>query len=639
MAKITKSKRNDPKERETVVIKTKDTKKIAADNNYRWWKAKSQQDLCSQVLETAAFLKENQQYRYRQAAIYARLYGNLPVFNFAGSSLNQINRGNNMPIDRPTMNIIQSCVDTKVSKLSQDRPRPTFLTDNGDYRERTLAKQMNSFIAGELYQTKAYRFGELLLRDAEILGTGCLKVVRTLDKRVGLERRLCTELLVDPSEAMYGEPRQLFELRLVDRSVLAEAFPAESAPISRAEQAYPDSSGEASQTISDQVMVVEAWRLPSSKDSNDGRHVIACTSGLLLDEEFTKQKFPFVFLDSSSRLLGFWGQGCPERLMGTQIEINKLLKTISDSINLVGVPRVFLEEGSKVSKASLNNQIGVIIPYRGIKPSYEVAPCVPAELYAQLQRLIEYGYQQEGVSQLNSSGLKPSGLNSGEAQRAYEDIQSDRFAALQKRYENAFVDLAYLIIDQAIDIAEEEGSYETVFPDKNGTKEINLPDIKRLKDDPFAIECFTANSLPRDPAGRAQKIIEYMQAGLYTPQEGRRLLGFSDTEQEDKLLTAAEERILQTMDNIVEHGKYLPPDPFMDLAQAETIVVQYYNLYIAAKLSEDKAQMLRDFFMQVQDMKAMASPPVPAVPGIDPQASPMPPAQSPMIPNAPGVPQ
>src|SRR6185437_6515748 len=100
-----------------------------------------------------------------------------------------------------------------------------------------------------------------------------------------------------------------------------------------------------------------------------------------------------------------------------------------------------------------------------------------------------------------------------------------------------------LIIDQAIDIAEEEGSYETVFPDKNGTKEINLPDIKRLKDDPFAIECFTANSLPRDPAGRAQKIIEYMQAGLYTPQEGRRLLGFSDTEQEDKLLTAAEERI------------------------------------------------------------------------------------------------
>jgi len=68
----------------------------------------------------------------------------------------------------------------------------------------------------------------------------------------------------------------------------------------------------------------------------------------------------------------------------------------------------------------------------GTKPSYEVAPCVPQEMYAQLQRLIEYAYQQSGVSSLAAQGQKPAGLNSGEAIRNYDDIQSDRFAALAK---------------------------------------------------------------------------------------------------------------------------------------------------------------------------------------------------------------
>ena len=35
-------------------------------------------------------------------------------------------------------------------------------------------------------------------------------------------------------------------------------------------------------------------------------------------------------------------------------------------------------------------------------------------------------------------GLKPAGLNSGEAQREYMNIQSDRFAAMQKRYQDFY---------------------------------------------------------------------------------------------------------------------------------------------------------------------------------------------------------
>lgn len=632
MAKITKV---ETASRKTIQAKTKDASKTT-NQGYKWWEAVSRLDLGQQVISTASFLKEQQQFRFRQAAIYARLYSNRPIFSSIGSNLNKLSTNSALPIDRPTMNVVQSCIDTLVSRITQSKPRPVFLTDNGDYKERTLAKQMNAFVNGELYQTNAYPKGELWLRDSCAIGTGALKVFRTVDNKVGLDRVLVPELLVDPNDAFYGEPRQLFQLKLVDKSVLQEIFPKYKSQIENAEQGFPDASGDAQKTISDQIIVVEAWHLPSGKDASDGRHVIACTSGVILDEEYKKERFPFAFLHFSPPLTGFWGQGLSEQLMGTQVEINKLLMTISSAINLVGVPRVFVEDGSKVVKSHLNNAIGAIVTYRGTKPVYEVAPCVPQELYAQLERLVQYAYQQSGISALAATAQKPAGLNSGEAIRNYDDLQSDRFAAISKRYADGYKDLSYLMIEEARDIAEETGSYQTVYPNKNGVKEIDLPNVEKLKD-PFVIQCFDSSSLPRDPAGRLQKVTEMMQSGIVTLQEGRRLLDYPDIEQVDKLENAGEERILKVLDDIVESGKYVPPDPFMDISLAEKICVQYYNLYVPAKLEESKAQKLRDFFQQIQQLKMLAGQAAsPAMGGApQPQAVPEARPQSDLLPQTP----
>jgi len=605
MAKITKR-----ETKSTIVVRTKESS-APIKQAYKWWKAGSKKELCEQLMTTVAYLKQNQEYRYRQAAIFARLYGNLPLYNFVGSNMYKPQIGTQLPVDRPTMNVVQSCTDTLVSRISQSRPRPVFLTDNGDYKERNLAKQMNTFINGELYQTSAYEEGALTLRDASVLGTGCIKVYEGQDKKVALDRVLNAELLVDPNDALYGKPRQLFHMKLMDRSVLKEIFPDSRGDIERAENSTPDTTSV--ETIADQVMVVEAWHLPSSPDADDGLHVIACSEGVLLKDEYKKDRFPFAFLHHTPRMTGFWAQGLPEQLMGTQVEINKLLQTMSTAINLVGVPRVFVETGSKVVKAHLNNNVGAIVEYQGTKPSYEVAPCVPQELYAQLERLIQFAYQQTGISALSAAAQKPAGLNSGEAIRNYDDLQTDRFAALERRYHNFYIELAYLIIDQAKDIAERDGKYQTVYPGKDGTRKVDLPKADRL-DDPFVIQCFDSSSLPRDPAGRAQKITEFMQAGILSPQEGRRLLDFPDLQQDEKLANAGEERILQALDDIVESGKFTPPDPFMDLGMALQKVVQYYNLYVPAKLEEKKAQMLRTFFTQVQQLQMAAMPPAPGAP-------------------------
>lgn len=631
--KVTALSSNKPR----VKFKTTDTDKTMTLQ--QWWLASNPDQAAAELLTSAAYLKDTQQYRYRQASVYARLYGNQSLYGFAGQSVSKLDQQYGLPQERPTFNLIQSATDTLVSRISQSRPQPRFLTDNSDYKQRSLAKKLNNFVGGEFYHTKAYELATIALRDALVTGTGVVHAYETPDARVGLERVLLTELLVDPNEAMYGEPRQLYRVKLVDRDVLIANFPKFRKKLEEAAKSYPDNSADSSKTVSDLVMVVEGWHLRSGKNANDGRHTLACSAGFLFDEEYGKDRFPFSFLHYSPRLLGFWSQGLAEQLMGTQVELNSILYTISRAIKLVGVPRVFQEEGSKVMSAAHNNEVGVIVKYRGVKPEYEVAPCNAPELYAERDKLIQYGYQQCGVSALQASSQKPQGLDSGEAIRTYDDISTDRFASLSRRYDNLFVDLAYQVIDLAKDIATRDGEYSTVYPNKNGSQEIDLPKAAIVTKNAFIIQCFTQSSLPKDPAGRLSKVTEMMQAGLISLQEGRRLLDYPDLDQIETLANAGEERIFQALDKIIEDGKYSMPDPFMDLELATTLTAQYINLYGQCKPEESKAQMLKDFFNQIQAIKAAAATPSVATgqspQGATPQAVPEASPTSSLLPNGP----
>jgi hypothetical protein len=195
--------------------------------------------------------------------------------------------------------------------------------------------------------------------------------------------------------------------------------------------------------------------------------------------------------------------------------------------------------------------------------------------------------------------------------------------------------LAYQIVDLAKDIAIRDGKYSTVYPNKNSIKEIDLPKASLVMDT-FVIQCYSQSSLPKDPAGRLAKITEMIQAGMLSVQEGRRLLDYPDLEQIETLANAAEERIFQILDEIIEHGKYTPPDPFMDLQLAMTLTTQYINLYGQAKLEESKAQKLRDFYTQIQAIiQAATPPPMPMAAPNAPQANPQPAPTSPLVPNSP----
>lgn len=623
------------KRRVQIQAKTQDRIKDGESLYYNWWTASDDNSLAKQLISTASYLQKSQAYRIRQASIYTCVYSGKPLYNYALNS-KMLDVSNRLPASRPTVNVTQSCIDTLVSRITQSRPKPVFLTDGGDWKERKLSKNMTQFVGGEFYRMKAYEIGAQTLRDGCMIGDGLVKIVE-INKKVALERTMETEVFVDRNDAYYGKPRNLIHMKLCDRETVAALFPKEDKEVSTAQKAYVDTSGESSETVVDQIILVEGWHLPVATDVTDedgnvtteltgGRHSIVCSSGVLLDEPWTKESFPFVKLPYNPNPVGWFSQGLAEMLSGTQIEINKLLATMSQAINLIGVPRIFIDEMSKVLETAFNNNVGTIIKYRGTKPIYEVAQCIPQEMYDHLQRLIGYAYQISGISSLSAAAQKPAGLNSGEAIRSYDDLQTDRFALVAKQYENFYVDLAYQVIDKAKDIAERDGKYTTVYPAKDGTREVDLPKAAMLRDS-YIIQCFDESSLPKDPAGRQAKLSEMLASNEISLPEFRRMSNFPDLEQSDKLASALEERILHILDAIVEDGEYTPPDPFLldpsDLAT--TLVVQYINLYACNKLSDDRLGLLRDFFTQVQVLKTQAQPPQPApTPQENPNAAPLP---------------
>lgn len=623
------------------VIDPRDKKTLPKEvNYYQWWNARDEKELVSQLLSTTAFLKKFHSARIRQASLYSRLFSGKPLYNYLAST-STLDNSQQMPMGRPTANVVYSCIDTLTSKITQDQPQPVFITNRAKYKEQRAASDLNDFIMGEFHRCKTYELGAEACRDSAELGNGFIKVIKK-DNKVEHERTLETELLVDFNDGYYRRPRALIHTKLCDRGVLADEMPKESEKIYKAQEGTVDSSPQSTDTISDQIIISEGWHRPSGKDAKDGRHVIVCSEGVLLDEAWNKPYFPFGKLDYNANTVGWFSQGLAEILFPTQMEIYKMLIIASQCIEMTGVPKIIISELSKVLETAFNNNVSSIIKVKTMAeaPQFVNATSNNQEIYDYIKWLIENAYAMAGISSMSAAAQKPAGLNSGEAQRTYQDIEADRFAAFQRRYQNFYVDLAYIHTDMAADIAKETGSYETVYPGKDGTREIDLPADALTIKDTHVIRCATQSALPTDPAGRQAKLSEMFAAQEIDKEEFRFLSANPDLKQSDQLAFALRERILHDLDSIIDDGKkgFNPPDSFIldpsDLAS--TLTAQTINKYSVTDLEEEKMDLLHLYYSAIQNEKKKAMPPMPlAAPGVPaPGAPPVAPPAASMAPTS-----
>lgn len=594
--------------------------------NRFWWKSSTNLELAQSIENIVTTIATFDSRRQTQYQTSTRLYGNSDIMGLNGLSYSSKVNNQGALTQRISYNVIQSATDTITAKIAKNRPKPLFLTSGGDSNMRRKAKKLTKFVEGVFYDNDMRTLGPDSFRRACVLGDGLVHVYAENGK-IKFEKVLNREIFVDWLDGMMGCPRQMHRIKSIDRMVLADKFPNHRAAIMAAKETATDLTG-ATQKVSDQVMVIESWHLPSGEGAGDGLHAIVISGHTLFKEKWEHPRFPFARMRWSPRLEGYWSMGLAEQIQNIQLEINKLLWVIQRSMHLAGTFKIFVENSSKIVKEHLSNDIGAILSYTGQQPTYLTPPIVPPEVYSHLFTLKNAAFEQAGISQLSASSQKPAGLNSGKALREYNDIESERFMTIGHEYENFHLDLADLAIMVGKDIYSEDKTYSISVPGRKFIETIPWKEVN-LENDEYIMKVFPISSLPQDPQGRLQTVQEYVQAGFYSPRVAKKLLDFPDLEAVDDLEGAMEDHLLKVLDDISEKGIYRAPEPDDDLGMAKQLVLEYIALGKRDSLEEDKMEMLRTFNEQVQVLMQKASPPpMPAMPGMPaeggvPQALPM----------------
>lgn len=544
---------------------------------------------------------QKQSYRTRNNERFARLYHNMELVGLdAGMYARTLNQDDFLT-NRVTLNCIKSCVDTVTSKIAKSKPRPYFLTEDGDWEAQVKAKGLTLFMDGWMDGTKTYAKGRRGFTDSTIFGTGVLKLYKNYQKkRVESERVICEEIVVDDVEGMYGDPRQLHQKKNVFREVLVDAYPEFEGQIMQAPSCIR--SEYATTSSADMITVLESWHLPSGDDAKDGRHTISIETATLLDEPYTKDYFPFVFQRWTEPTLGFYGLGLAEELIGIQLEINKILRNIQIAQHLLAVPQVWLEYNSKVVGAHINNEIGGIKRYVGTPPIFMVPQAMSPEVYAHLESLYRKAFEITGVSAMAAKAEKPAGVTAAVALEALSDIETERFMVTAQRYEESFLDTAFKVIDMTRDmyVGDPGAGIEPVkdievpaatkeFMEKIKWKDVDLPGER------YVMRCYPTNLLPTQPAGKLQRVQELMQAGFFDREDAMSLLDYPDISSVRSRMTGARDEILKLNDLMLRKGRYISPEPYMNLELGKRLTQAEYNKAKVGGAPESRLELLQRF--------------------------------------------
>ena len=536
---------------------------------------------------------------------------------------------------RMRLNVTQSMIDTITSKIGKNRPRPMYLTEGGDYSLRTKAKMMGRMMEGLFLQSKLYDIMPKIFQDSCIFDLGVLKIYQENGK-IYVERVFANEILWDMDDALYGEPQSLYQVKKVHKSYLLDRFSGFSSEINNLlggkQEENPDS---------ELIECVEAWHLPTSPESGDGRHVICIEGVTLLDEEYTRTQFPFLFLKWSDSIVGFGGISLAEQLYPVQKEINSLCIRIQQSMHLLSVPLVFIQAGSKVAPSHIRNQPGTIIHYNGQPPVVYTPQAVHPEVFNHLDRLYQRAYEISGISELSATGKKPAGLESGAALRIYHDIETERFILIGRRYESAFMSAAEHYFDLAEEIVAEQGSFPVQTTYRREMTKVDFEKIRMARDE-FILEPFPVSILPSLPAGKLQTVQELINIGVIDKKEQiTRLLDFPDLNSVSQVYEAAEADVEWRISKILDEGEYVGPEPYMDLNLAKQ---RFQLAYLEARqkgVEPEKIALLDEFIVQCQTMLNQVQTPPQGLPESPAVASPAgeAPAPTELMPEMPETPE
>lgn len=546
-------------------------------------------------------------------------------------------------------NVCRSAVDTLQAKVAKHRPLPQVRPTCGGWREKKRARKMGQFLSGEFYRQRVYeKHGPMIVRDALIFGRGALRIW-VEGKRIKTERCLPWELFTDEWDSRYGSPRNMYQARSMDQGVALETFArTESGGWSQTIKRAIEEAGRFSGRLGEdagfigstvkRIDVVEAWHLcdrpeehergedvddrDDAEDDEDdnptkeprgqgkqprkhtctGRHVVFTTAGVLLDEPWEYDYFPFAILHYNEAVTGCWGTGLIEQLEGYQYEINQSAERLSEMFRLSGV-HVTVPDNSKISYQDIRNGINILGHAPGGELKVHQMDLVNEHVRARPRELTEDALNDAGLSQMSVQSQAPANLESGRAIQTMDDIESERFMIFGRAYGTWNVEVARRMVDCAKLIAETYGDHAVSVPMRGGMLRMRWTDVWvegiDISIDPTSV-------LPTLLPGRIDLLMQLWESQQIDRDTFLRNLEATDlqgeilTELAPKLVVDEMlEKMLYAEEDEGEEA-YLPPTAYQPFEWAAMRAQQRYNRGLLDGAPEFNLDMLQRFMKHCQ---------------------------------------
>jgi hypothetical protein len=572
--------------------------------------------------------------------------------------------------DTARLNVAKPVVDTVVARLSKRRPMPQFKVDNADWSLKRKAKRYRQFIVGEMMESDFETLSPTALRDGTVEGNGITRIDDG-DDDILAERVYRDELLVDPRETKYGKPWQVQRVMRVARDWLLDVYGHDKKLVQAIKDAPPSTRrpnegmdepelGSQQASLQGYVDVIIAHRRPTNRDSDDGRVAHVIDGATLRFEQWDSPRFPYAIFRYSDPLRGFWGRGLIRDLADIQHRINSIVRDVQMNIEAVGKGSYLVNEAFDIPVEMMTGARPFKFQYRGAQaPQWNAPAPVSGQTLQLLEFFIRQAFELTGVSQAAASSKSALGLNaSGVALDTQYDIESERFAMVERQYTKYRLDAAQLYLDAACRVAkkrdEAKGSkkdraYVTSWRGRDKIERLEYSEVE-MDADQYRLEMEPVSFVPDTRAGKLSAAQELTQAGIIPQWLAASLFDEPDLAKAQMLNLAGfwlQEKNMETLGD--PDAEFPVPEPYDDLDIALKMSVAYINYARAEGAPEEVVARYRQYADMVTEMKkGLEMPADPMAAMMDPAAAmgampsmpggpvPMPPA--PAAPPAPMAP-
>jgi hypothetical protein len=559
-------------------------------------------------------------------------------------------------------NVIQSITDTSVNRLVQNKIRPLILTEGGDAQQQQQAEGLQKIVEGTFAEAGVYgELGRDVCYAGHLSEAGAVKVYPDYPgMRLVLDSMDPCRFMVSRREAQLGRPKSGYYYTAIDRNELMAQFrdakPEVLEAIRRAPPA-PRDMGHAtdSESFVDDVEVFEAWHLPSSRvdrtdptcwglneageydqsinPGHDGYRVLCVEGQVLIEEPWPFPYFPVAWFKPMRKARSFWSRSVPEVLAGAQLMINQMNQRVDAIMHKHARPIIYVWKQAKLNVSKITNGVATILegnvpPGQAIQ--YLTPQSVPSEYLARIDAIASWAERQWGINEMAITGAKPAGIDHAPGMQHLSDELSARHTTLSNEWDAFHIQLATLVVDghkMLADHAKRAGNkYSVVF---GGKHELEQVDWKKadLKAAIYWVKVWPTNLLPQTPAAKANKLIDWMQAGIITAEQALSMIDHPDTE------SLLGDHVAKRMNVEYKIAKLLGgaafedcmPHPYMDLELCKTISSTRLNQYEAKGYDDATLEKLREFYKAADELLKAAAPPPPPPPAGMPPPPPLPP--------------